>query len=244
MRNLLITLLLATFGLAASAQDYYPLPSTQVYGELVVDSSFFNLNDEIYLINDTLDLSPVPLVTRFAGTYEWRNNNFSAAGYFPDGFGTSIPSYSVRVASGDTVAELNLFKFANAVGQLISFQSTMGNGTGKIGYETQIDAGVNTAKMFATNYDGSSNLCVVEVDTFSVRIKSETNKNVLHVTPTRTEIESIQAFFYPPRMTGAQADAVASVDVDEGAMVFITTTNATFLVPGLYMYISGSWVLL
>ena len=68
MKNLFTSLILL-IALGASAQDNYPLPSTQIYGNLTVDSVFANTNGNTgyQLINDSL-ATPGESTVPFSGS--------------------------------------------------------------------------------------------------------------------------------------------------------------------------------
>lgn len=101
MRNLIITFLLAIIGISAKAQDYYPLPSTQVYGELVVDSSFVNEFQGYTLSNDSLDLGVAKIP--FAGVHKPLG-----IGYFLNG----VSDWSSIGGSADDI-RLGYFSLSN-----------------------------------------------------------------------------------------------------------------------------------
>jgi hypothetical protein len=166
MKNLLISLFLLT-SLAASAQYPYPLPSTRIYGSLQVDSAFRSDFAGTIFANDSINI-PFLGWTSLAGAYEFDGINLNTAAYYPDGLGQALPSYVVRMANGDTVSNLMMFAGGNGVDQLFSLEATIGEG--KSGYEVQVVDGQAAAQMYATNFDGSTNLSVINVDSIDVTV--------------------------------------------------------------------------
>ena len=162
----LISILLGAITLTATAQDY-PLPSTRIYGSLQVDSAFRSDFAGMIFVNDSINI-PYLGWTNLAGAYAIDGSNLNTAAYYPDGFGQALPSYVVRMANGDTVSNLTIFAGGNGVDQLFALEATIGEG--KSGYEVQVVDGLAAAKMYATNFDGSTNLTVIEVDTTGVKM--------------------------------------------------------------------------
>ena len=176
----IISILLGAITLTASAQDY-PLPSTRIYGSLQVDSAFRSDFDGTIFVNDSINI-PTLGWTTLAGAYAIDGSNLNTAAYYPDGLGQALPSYVVRMANGDTVSNLNIFAGPNGVDQLFALEATIGEG--KSGYEVQVVDGQAAAQMYATNFDGSTNLTVIKVDTLGAHIYADDYNVLLELAPT------------------------------------------------------------
>ena len=195
-RLLLIPLLL--FSVIVYGQ--YALPTTQVYGNLTVDSVLINTNPltDFTITNDSLDI--------VAGKFPFAGLAKSpyGSGYSINGqidlslaggtshtiiagfasFPTVTPSRQTLYKSdstkariltelGDTTSALTLF--AGFSGDSIGFdlETSFCKTCPNVGFETQFEvSGLLTAKTYATNYDGTTNLSVIEVDTAAIRIKT------------------------------------------------------------------------
>lgn len=212
MRNLLFALIL----LATTARAQYPLPDTRIYGSLTVDSSFVNDRAGVTLVNDSVRLAP-GFVERGAAIYDLNTPDFNLFGYLPDGFFDGKPQSYIRMESGDTLSALQIFSIPNAIGQLVKLESRYGAGNN--GFETQIDAGLNTTKIYATNASGSTNLSVIEVDSVSIRIKTDDSNTITNFNSNGIVIPSLST-----EPTG-----------QNGAMYYNTTTNT------LRVYENGVW---
>lgn len=210
----LITFLFALVATSAFAQ--YPLPDTRVYGSLTVDSSFVNDRAGVILVNDSVRLAP-GFAERGAAIYDLNSPDFNLLGYFPDGFFDGKPQAYIRLEAGDTVSALQIYAIPNAIGQLVKLESRYGAGNN--GFETQIDAGLNTTKIYATNASGSTNLSVIEVDSVSIRIKTDNSATITEYNSNGVVIPSLSS-----EPTG-----------QNGAMYYNTSTNT------LRVYENGAW---
>lgn len=67
-----------------------------------------------------------------------------------------------------------------------------------------------------------------------------TSENVsLSITLEGVEVKTTTAAFYPPSMTATEASALTP---SNGAMIYVTTTDATFTTTGFWGYVSGAWI--
>lgn len=196
MKNLLISLLLLG-SLTASAQ--YPLPDTRVYGSLQVDGFFKNTFQGYSVLNDSLNLgvgnapwvgtlTPVNYGYVMNGVGDFSGiglkNHSAIIGHLTSTSPNMLiidtstvkinadKEFSAHLSQGDTVTSLVLKGTHSAIDQMFKLQSELPN-KGATGFEAQISDGKMTAKMYATNHTGSTNLAVIEVDTTSIRIVTD-----------------------------------------------------------------------
>lgn len=188
--------------------------------DIISVGSFRNLYGAVHFVNDSFIVSGFG-AKRFTGLYDLSNiatNQVRQLGFYPNGdLGGSIPQMSMKLGNADTTANLKILEQPNAIGQLFNLESKYKAGT--VGFESQVDGSLNTAKMYATNASGSTNLSVIEVDSVSIRIKtdnaatiSEFNSNGLVLPPLSSE------------PTG-----------ENGAMYYNTSTNK------FRIYENGAW---
>lgn len=139
-------------------------------GAVQINGGFNATEGDIQFLNDSIDV-PILGYTNVAGIYEYLGGTMvNAMAYFPQGLGTGIPEMRMIAVSGDTSSFLSIFRGTNAIDQLFTLESTYGN-FGNFGYEVQIVSGHPQTKMFATSYDGATNLSVVNVDTMKIEFE-------------------------------------------------------------------------
>lgn len=153
----------------------------------VAAGAFTSTLNSYALMNDTLDVIP------FVGGYAPIGSGFFingimdlSAGGYPLGTGwiggfigtNSVAAMGdsttvlIDVVVGDTTQHLQFFGNGNAVNQLFSLEASL-PGLGNTGYEVQVNGGITQAIMYATNFDGSTNLSSIAVDTNSVSINAD-----------------------------------------------------------------------
>lgn len=137
-------------------------------GAVWIDGNFQTNSDSIFFGNDSLDIG-IGGTTKLGGGYHVDNGELSIFGYLPNGWlGSPFSSYEIRMTSGDTSSSLKVFRGGNDIDQLFDLSSSIG--AGSQGFETQITAGLNQARMYSTSFDGSVNLSVIDVDTTKIAL--------------------------------------------------------------------------
>jgi len=135
-------------------------------GAVQINGPFNSTIGNIQLVHDSVDV-PVLGYTDFTGVYEFNSPDLNVMGYWPDGFGSSVPEFRTRAANGDTVVTLSLWRGKNSIDQFFNLEATY-SGVGNYGYEVQMVSGHPQTKMYATNSAGTTNLAVVNVDTTEI----------------------------------------------------------------------------
>lgn len=234
--NLILTLLCFT---GFAQEDPFPMPSTRIYGNLTVDSSFYNQTNGNYLFNasDVADFfgQDAAGMLRLFGGGKMLNviGDFSALGLSGNqaiiGYingssrGSVIFIDSTRMSftrnDADTIVVMNLNGNNSSVDQLFTLQGQIPSG-GPVGFEAQINpGGPLTAKMFATNFNGSTNLSVIEVDSTSIDLVADDGA----VTAT-VNINGLVVPSLPSEPTG-----------QNGAIYYNTVSNV------MRVYENGAW---
>jgi hypothetical protein len=159
------------------------------------------------------------------------------------------------VTTTGTIGDASLIRFrVNDQGQVISYASNLnvaGVSNGQIliynsatnafesGDNTAVSSSNNIPKANSagTDYEDSS-LTEVTNQVQSVK-KVEINEGVMEDdSEALLNLASTSKYFLPPRMTAAQAGALTPTD---GALIYVTTTDATFTSVGFWGVESGAW---